>query len=173
MTREDQLFKALEHGDSSALEELIGMYYPEILRYCLWHTPNRSQAEDAAQETFLKAIRYFDRYTHRGKWRSFLYRIAFNTCIDLQRKMRNSDISIEELVTEPVYEDPLLVEVELRQMVRGLPSDLQEIVLLRFGHDMTLREIAQIQGIPLRTVQSRLRSALKQLKKDFTEGGSL
>ncbi|MDO4620495.1 MAG: RNA polymerase sigma factor [Lachnospiraceae bacterium] len=172
MTREDQLFKALEQGDSSALEELIGLYYPEILRYCLWHAPNRSLAEDAAQETFLKAIRYFDRYTHRGKWRAFLYRIAANTCIDMQRKMRDSDISIEELVTEPVYEDHSMAEVELRQMVRGLPSDLQEIVLLRFGHDMTLREIAQVQGIPSRTVQSRLRSALKQLKK-FMEGGPL
>ncbi|MDO4633805.1 MAG: sigma-70 family RNA polymerase sigma factor [Eubacteriales bacterium] len=173
MTREDQLFKALEKGDSSALDELIGLYYPEILRYCLWHAPNRSLAEDAAQETFLKAIRYFDRYNHRGKWRPFLYRVAANTCIDMQRKMRNTDISIEELVTEPAYDDQSMEAAELRQMVRGLPSNLQEIVLLRFGQDMTLREIAQVLDLPMRTVQSRLRSALKQLKKHFTEGGSL
>lgn len=54
-------------------DELIGMYYSEILRYCLWHAPNHSLAEDATQETFLKVIHYFDRYTHKGKFKSLVY----------------------------------------------------------------------------------------------------
>ena len=79
MTREEKLIQKIKQGDLSAADELIAMYYPEILRYCLWHAPDRSLAEDAVQETFLKALRYFDRYTHRGKFKSFLYRIAANT----------------------------------------------------------------------------------------------
>ncbi len=173
MTREDQWIKRMEQGDTSAVDELIEAYYPEILRYCLWHAPNKYLAEDAAQETFLKAVRFFDRYTHKGKFKPFLYRIAANTCVDLWRKEREQDIPLEEMTVEPAYEDPELAAVELRQLVRGLPEELQEVVLLRFGQDLSLREISQVVGLPLRTVQSRLRSALKRLKKEFTEGGNL
>ncbi len=173
MTREDQWIQRMEQGDFSAVDDLVEAYYPEILRYCLWHAPNKDLAEDAAQETFLKTIRYFNRYTHKGTFRPFLYRIAANTCIDLWRKERKQDIPLEDLTEEPSYQDPDLAAMELRQLVRGLPEALQEIVLLRFGQDLTLREIAQIVNLPLRTVQSRLRSALKQLKKEFEEGGRL
>ena len=51
MTREDKLIQKMEQGDPGAAEELIALYYPEILRYCLWHTPDRFLAEDATQET--------------------------------------------------------------------------------------------------------------------------
>ena len=65
MTREDKLIQQIQQGDTAAAEELIKMFYSEILRYCLWHAPDRSLAQDAAQETFIKALRYFDRYTHK------------------------------------------------------------------------------------------------------------
>ena len=50
MTREDELIHRMEQGDADAIDELIEQFYPEILRYCLWHAPNRSLAEDATQE---------------------------------------------------------------------------------------------------------------------------
>lgn len=177
MTREDELIKRMALGDAGAAEELIEMFYSDILRYCLWRAPNRSLAEDAAQETFLKVIRYFDQYTHKGKFKPFLYRIAANTCIDMRRKHRSPDLSLEDLTAEFAYSEPgfenLQSDMAFRQLVMELPDDLQEIVLLRFGQDLTLREIAQVVHLPLRTVQSRLRSALKKLKKSFEEGGTL
>ena len=175
MTREDRLIKKIEQGDIRAADELIGIYYPEILRYCLWHAPDRAFAEDAAQETFLKALRYFDRYTHRGKFRAFLYQIAANTCIDMRRKIRTAETSLEEMQVDPAKEETGYEDVQsdlaLRQMVKSLPPDQQEIVLLRFGQDLTMREIAEAVNIPLRTVQTRLRSALKKLKKEVERGG--
>lgn len=177
MTREDKLIKRMGQGDRSAANELIEIFYPEILRYCLWHAPNRSLAEDAAQETFLKVIRYFDRYTHNGRFKSFLYQIATNTCIDMQRKNCCQDMSLEDLTVELAYSEPGFENIQsdmvLKQLVKNLPTDLQEIVILRFGQDLTLREIAQVVDMPLRTVQSRLRSALKKLKKEIEEGGLL
>lgn len=90
MTRENEIFKQIEQGNMEGLDELVSMYYPEIYRYCCWHTSNQANAEDAVQETFLKAVRYMDRYAHRGRFRAFLYRIAANTCIDMsRRKCRN------------------------------------------------------------------------------------
>lgn len=170
----DRWIERIVQGDEGALDELVEAFYPEILRYCLWHAPNPSLAEDAAQETFLKAIRFFDRYVHRGKFKAFLYQIAANTCIDMKRKKHLTETSFEDISTE--LADPgspleqLQSELRFRELVRQLPEDTRELVILRYGQDLTLREISQVTGLPLRTVQSKLRSALKKLKKQL-EGG--
>ena len=174
MTREDKLIRRMEQGDSKAVEELIEMFYAEILRYCRFHVPDRSLAEDAAQETFLKVIRFHDRYTgSRGKFKPFLYQIAANTCIDMARRTRTLDVSLEQLTkefacTERGYEDARS-DLALRQITAGLPDEKRELILLRYGQDLTMREIAQITNLPLRTVQSRLRAALKKLKEAYRE----
>lgn len=174
MAREDELIQRIAQGEINAVDELIAMFYPEILRYCLWHAPDRSLAEDAAQETFLKTIRYFDRYTHKGKFKSFLYQIALHTCIDLQRKYGHTDLSLEEAAIEIALSEPAFETVQsdmvLRQLIKSLPKDSQEIVLLRFGQELTLREIAKIVHLPLRTVQSKLRCAMKKLKSEMESG---
>lgn len=166
MTHEEKLMARIGRGDPEAAEELVRLLYPDILRYCLWHAPNRDWAEDAAQETFLKAIRYYDRYVHKGKARAFLYRIAANTCLDMGRKAGES--SLEELPGELPSEEPgfqrIHVELDFHQRIRSLPPEQQEVLLLRFGQELTLTEIAAVTGAPLRTVQSRLRAGLKKLK---------
>ncbi len=170
----DRWIERIAQGDRHALDELVEFFYPEILRYCLWHAPNPALAEDAAQETFYKAIRYFDRYSHKGRFKAFLYQIAANTCMDMRRKKYLRDVSFEDLPGELSDEGAALEQLQsdifLRQLVRQLPEDTRELVLLRYGQELTLREISQVTGIPLRTVQSKLRSALKKLKKEL-EGG--
>lgn len=171
MTREDELILRIEQGDSDALDELVATFYPEILRYCLWHAPNRTLAEDATQETFLKVIRHYNRYIHKGKFKPFLYQIASNTCIDMKRKKWLTDTPLQELQSEILYDEKGFEKVEadmqLCYIVRKLPNELKELVFLRFGQDLSVREIAQIKGVPFRTIQSRLRSALKQIKKEL------
>lgn len=179
MTREEKLIQKMKQGDADAVNGLVALYYPEILRYCLWHAPNRSLAEDITQETFLKAIRHFDCCIQSGRLRPFLYRIAANTCIDMLRGNRPADLSLEETETEIPYRESGFEKVRsdmlLRQLIAALPDSQQEILLLRFGHDLTIREIAETLHLPLRTVQSRLRSALKKLKNNMEprKGGSL
>ena len=170
MTREDEIFKKLKQGDENAPEELVKLYYPEILRYCLWHAPDRMAAEDAAQETFLKAVRHFDRYVHKGRFKAFLYQIAANTCVDMWRKKKPEALPEELVYTEREF-DRAEQEADLARLVERLPEKQREIVLLRFAQDLTLRETADVLGLPLRTVQSRLRAALKYLKKFLKEGG--
>lgn len=176
MTGEEALFRRMESGDNDALQELIAMYYPEILRYCMWNAPDRHMAEDAAQETFLKAIRYFDRYVHKGRFRAFLYQVAANTCIDMKRKRYLTDVGYEQLTQEPEYEERGFQTVDgslqLRQMVAALPAEWQDIVILRYGQELSMREIAQIVRLPLRTVQSRLRLALKKLRKEMKDASA-
>lgn len=168
--REEKLMARISRGDRDAAEELVRLLYPELLRYCLWHVPRRDLAEDAVQETFLKAIRYYDRCT--GNCRAFLYRIAANTCIDMQRRSAATAASIEALDELPEECSPLAraeADWSFRQRIRSLKPEQQELVLLRFGQQLSLREVAAATGLPLRTVQSRLHAALKQLKNQLEQ----
>lgn len=167
MKPEDALVKAMKRGESEALDRLIDQTYPEILRYCLWHTPNRAAAEDAAQDTFLKAIRHLDAFSG-GSFRAFLYKLAANTCIDMSRRRSGGEVRLDSLPAEPAYlqqeYDRVGSDDAFARMAASLPEPLREPVLLRYGQGLTLRETAAVLGLPLRTVQSRLRSALKRLK---------
>ena len=175
MTREDKLIKQIKQGNTDALEELIKLYYPEILKYCLWRAPNHASAEDAVQETFLKAIRYMDAYVHKGRFKAFLYKIAANTCIDMARMRWNKDMSAEVLEDRLSYTEAGFEEseenIQLKQLIRNLKTEHQEIIVLRFRQNLTLREISEVTGIPLRTVQSRLRTALNLIKDELVKGG--
>ncbi|HHV08693.1 MAG TPA: RNA polymerase sigma factor [Clostridiales bacterium] len=166
LIHEDELLQKIRDGDSSSLDKLVVFYYPDILRYCLWHTPNRQTAEDATQDTFLKAIRHLDAYVHRGQFRAYLYKIAVNVCIDYSRKK-----TMEQLPDDLQEFDSQLEQIEsdanFLWLLRGLPNEQREVVLLRFAHDLKVREIAEVIGVPMRTVQSRLRSALKRIERDF------
>lgn len=158
--RDGELFERLASGDISALDELIGAYYPEILRFCLRHTPTRECAEDAAQETFLNCVRHMDAYAHRGHF----YKIASNACADVLRRARPAEELPDTAAEEPGYERAEL-KTDLGRALAKLPEAQRELLLLRYAHELTLREIAEIQGLPLRTAQSRLRAALRALKK--------
>ena len=168
LQKEEKLIGKMKQGDRDAMGELISLYYPEILRYCLWHIPDRDLAQDAAQETFCKMIRYLDAYTHRGKFRAWLYRIAANTCADMQKRKWSTEVSMEETAQEIAYEEPGFAradgEQQLWEAVGALEEELREAVLLRYAQELTLREIGAVLHLPMRTVQSRLRRAIKKLR---------
>lgn len=169
MVNEDNLLLRIEKGDSTGLDELVTAYYSDILRYCYWHTSDKQTAEDATQDTFLKAFRHLDTYIHKGKFRAYLYKIASNICIDYHRKKQTDELPDNLLERESQFEK-VETEMYFSDAIRRLPVELQEIVLLRFVHDLKIKEIAQILNLPLRTVQSRLRSSLKKIKSEMTEG---
>ncbi len=166
MIHEDELLQRIKDGDISSLDKLVAFYYPDILRYCLWHTPNRQAAEDATQDTFLKTIRHLDAYVHRGQFRAYLYKIATNVCIDYSRKK-----TMEQLPDDLQEYDSHLEQIESNAnfvwLLRDLPDEQREVVLLRFVHELKVWEITEVVGVPMRTVQSRLRSALKRIERDF------
>lgn len=170
MTREDELFEKLKNGDESGVSELVGLYYEDILRYYMFRLPDRYLAEDAVQETFLKVFRYFDDYRHKGRFRAFLYKVAGNTCIDMMRKKRWDPIP-EDVAQEESGMRKIDEQEDFLRIIRKLPPELGEIVFLRFSQELKLREIAETMGIPLRTVQSRLRRALKLLRTEMEQGG--
>ena len=120
------LLRKVQSGDTGALDTLIAAYYPQILNYCRWHTADEQQAQDAAQETFLKAVRWLDSCGgFQGAFRPFLYKIAKNICIDLNRTMERSEISLESLPGEPAYQESGFAAAEEKANLRALTARLE------------------------------------------------
>ena len=174
--QEKQLLSRVRQGDAAALDELVRRNYPQILHYCRWHLPDEQLAQDAAQETFLRAVRWLGACGgFSGQFRPFLYKVAHNVCVDFLRTARKSGPPLESLPEEPAYQEAGFAlteeELTLRALTARLEPEQRELVLLRFAQQLRLGEIAQVTGLPMRTVQSRLRAALKLLKHQLEKEG--
>lgn len=172
MRKEKEILK-IKCNDSQSLRTLVEAYYPEIKRYCMWHAPRPCDAEDAVQETFLKAIRFIGKESFRGNFRAFLYQIARNTCLDMAKSSWNKSEPLAEY-SELLSDSADSIEnvesrVDIESALLVLDEADRELIQLRFGQDLSFREIGEIMNIPMRTVQSRIRKALQLMKSEMKE----
>lgn len=156
--------------DEKKLETLMLTYGTQVKRLCCLYLRDLHLAEDAAQETFIKAWRAMARFRGECSERTWLMRIAVNVCRDVQRTawFRRLDrrITPEELpLTAPAPEEPALAEAILR-----LPLREREVILLRCYEDLSAQEISRLLDCPLNTVRSRLARGRKKLR-ELLEGG--
>ena len=164
---DDELIERIGLGDENAAETLINRYYAAILRYCRRHCHNLEKAEDLTQETFLKLFKNLSGYKGKKKFKAYLYTIANRLCIDESRKMRLYSLEQEE---ENRYECDEMCQIEdhseIDYLMNVLSPEQREAVILRFGEQLEFKEIAKIVGCNLRTAQSRVRNALKMMRKE-------
>ena len=153
--------------EDSAFELLVAQNQEKLLRTCYLYLRDRQLAEDAVQETFLKAYRSLPSYRGDSGEKTWLMRIAVNTCRDLYRSewFRHMDRRVipEELPESGVpftcREESLVVEV------MRLPRRLREATLLYYYHGMDEREIAEALGVSRSAVSDRLSRARRKLKE--------
>ena len=164
---DDELIERIGLGDENAAETLINRYYAAILRYCRRHCHNLEKAEDLTQETFLKLFKNLSGYKGKKKFKAYLYTIANRLCIDESRKMRLYSLEQEEEIR---YECDEMCQIEdhseIDYLMNVLSPEQREAVILRFGEQLEFKEIAKIVGCNLRTAQSRVRNALKMMRKE-------
>jgi len=156
------------------LEEWVQQYADAILRVCFLYLGDRSLAEDALQDTFLKAWKAMDRFEKKGvcSEKAWLMRIAVNTCRDYRRGrwFRHMDIStaLEELPPRLLAREA--EDRALAMDVARLPDKHRQVILLHYFQNLTLQETAQALGIPKSTVYKRLVRAEEMLKSMLTGG---
>ena len=150
------------------IEELIDQYGDDIFRLCTAYLGDRQLAEDAFQETFLKAWKARERFRGESSEKTWLSSIAVNTCRDMLRsgwfRMRRRSQPIDQLLDLPSdASEPL--ESPVRAAVLNLPGRYREVILLYYDQNLKLSEIASLLHLPLNTVSTRLRRARMQLQK--------
>ena len=164
---DDELIEQIKLGDEKAAEELIKRYYTSILRYCKRQCFNLEKAEDLTQETFLKLFRNLSGYKGKRKFKAYLYTIASHICIDENRKMKVYSLENEEQLRFECDEMRRIEDIsEINYLLNTLSPEQREAVILRFGEQLEFREIAKVMGCNMRTAQSRVRNALKIMRKE-------
>ena len=154
------------------LERLILEHEVSLKRLCYFYLHDRALAEDAVQETFLKAYRFLKDFRGEANERTYLTRIAINTCKDMLRTgwLRHMDrrVTPEEL---PARQETDPYHREVAAAVMNLPQKLREVTLLYYYQGMTMPEIAEILHISQPAVTGRLKKAREHLKKELKGDG--
>lgn len=182
---DQELARKAKGGQLSAFDELVLKYRKNVYAIAFRMTRNHSDADDLAQETFLRAYQALDSYKPGFEFRTWLYRIAVNASINhLKRKGRRVEMSLEDNAgldvaasTSSYNPGTGIEEKELREKIetaiQHLPLKLRSVFLLRTFEDLTYEEIAHVLNISKGTVMSRLSRAREKLKimlREYVEG---
>lgn len=171
MHSDDDLVERIRLGDEKAAEELIKRYYTSILHYCKRQCFNLEKAEDLTQETFLKLFKNLSGYKGKRKFKAYLYTIANHLCIDESRKIEVFTLEDEEEIKDESDEMRRIEDKsEIDYLLNVLSPEQREAVILRFGEQLSFWEIARVMGCNMRTAQSRVRNALKIMRKEQKNG---
>lgn len=163
-----ELVKGPTHSHEEMLAHMVAEYEVILLRTCYMYLHDKALAEDATQETFLKAYKALDSFRGDSSEKTWLMRIAMNTCRDMKRStwFRYVDRNVEiERLPQPAKEFAFMEADDLTQAILMLPTKHKEVILLHFYQDMTMREIACVLDISVSTVQKRVKAACSKLKK--------
>jgi RNA polymerase sigma-70 factor (ECF subfamily) len=172
-----QLIDRFKKGDTAVFEQLVFKYQDRIYNLCRHMLGSTHDAEDAAQDTFLKAYQKLKDFKPEASLYTWLYRIAVNTCLDYKKKpffeslFRKSDEE-EESFKEPssdwpspekLYESKQL-GIALHNNIKRLPKKLRTAIILKEIEGLSYDEIADILEISVGTVKSRISRAREELK---------
>lgn len=156
-----------QSNDKAAwLEGIVERYEQPLKRMCYLYLRDLSLAEDAVQETFLKAYQSIDGFRKESSEETWLMRIAINTCKDMRKsawfRYVERSVTLEDLpeAAQPYTEEDSFLTLEVMQ----LPRKLLEAVLLYYYQGMTVYETARALGITAPSVSVRLRKARTKLR---------
>lgn len=155
------------------LRQMIGEHQRALLRMCYLYLHDVQLAEDAVQETFIKAMRALDSFRGEAGAKTWLTRIAMRTCMDMRRSswFRRVDRRVTPEMLPEKSQEAEQEESALTLAVMNLPRKEREVVLLYYYQDMTMKEIAGTLGVTQPTVTYRLRRARERLRLEM-EGGT-
>lgn len=186
---DEQLLHEYLDGQVSSFELLVRRHAPELQSFVLRFTGDSVAAEDVVQETFLQVHNSADSFDQTRRFKPWLFTIAANKARDhLRRLGRRREVPIDAHVGseaeagqryidlfsgEDVLPDERLHLEEKRRVVRDLveqmPTKLSEVLVLAYFHRFSYNEIAEIVGIPLGTVKSRLHAAVVHFGQRYRE----
>jgi RNA polymerase sigma-70 factor (ECF subfamily) len=178
-TDESLWLEQSRQGDEDAFTHLVERYQTPVYNLCFRMLGNHAEAEDAAQETFIKAYKNMKRYDPNRKFINWILTIASNNCIDRIRKRRFQIVPLEEWTpgdmpgsAENGIEGSIIAK-EGREDIQGMidhlgPKD-RAAIILRYWYDLSYEEIASTLSLSLGAVKSRLHRARREIAEMWLE----
>jgi RNA polymerase sigma-70 factor (ECF subfamily) len=169
--------EACQRGEREAFDRVVTRYQRDVYRLCYRYVNNHHDANDMAQEVFLKAYRAIARFRGDSSLSTWLYRIAVNTCLNFRSSRRPEAQELSEHLPDSsagaidrLEQDETSERV--REAVKRLPEKQRATLILKIYHDLTHEEVAAVLGASVGTVKANLFHALGNLKKLLVAGGN-
>lgn len=161
--------------DARACTALIERYERELFRRCKYRLANSEDAEDAVQETLIRAFRAIDQFEGKSSFRTWLYAIADNQCSTIaRRRMRyqlsehmSALIEIHELYHR--YREEFEDNAQVKKVLNEIPTNARKVLEMRFYTELSLEDIAHNLGIGLSAAKMRLYRAQDMFKNMYNE----
>jgi RNA polymerase sigma-70 factor (ECF subfamily) len=161
-----ELVASAQGGDRTALERLLRLHYDRVHAVCRRIVGTSHDADDAAQEAMIRIVRGLGTFDGRSSFGTWAYRVASNTALDELRKRRrrpmlhvvDDDGDVPDVVDHLAERrvDSVAERIALDAAIAGLPDDFRVAVVLRDVADLDYGEIAEVLGVPIGTVKSRI-----------------
>lgn len=157
--------KAPDNSREQKLNRLVTAYQKPLLDMCYIYLRDRGLAEDAVQETFLKAYKAMKTFRGESQEKTWLIRIAINTCRDIRRSAwhRHMNRAVTPEDVPAVAENSHSLSIDIADAVMRLPDKYKEVILLHYFREMNLSEIASIVGVTTSAVSRRIKMANQEL----------
>lgn len=168
-----ELVRRARDGDTGALRNLVDRHYDDCWRYAFRVLGDRSDAEDAVQETFLRAHAALANYREQAQFREWLFTILVNQCRNAatsraRRQQRFVSAELGDAQRAAVL-PPALPDDELAQAIAQLDPAQREALLLRFGEDMDYDQMSRATGASTSALKMRVKRACERLRSILGE----
>ncbi|WP_102029511.1 RNA polymerase sigma factor SigW [Salirhabdus sp. Marseille-P4669] len=180
-----QKIKQIKKGDQAAFEEVVSFYQNKVYQICYRMLGNSHEAEDIAQEAFIRAYTNIHSFDDKRKFSTWIYRIATNLSIDRIRKKKPdyfldaevqgteglnmySQLSADQPLPEEEVET-LELQSYIQKQIQSLPEKYRSIITLRYVDDLSLQEISEILDMPIGTVKTRIHRGREALRKKLRD----
>jgi len=174
---DSQIIQRTLEGEPDAFNALVRRWERQIYGLTLRMLGRDDEAKDATQETFLSAYRNLAKFRGEAKFSSWIYRIALNVCntrlrsrsklslsLDEQRELRGFEIPSDADDLGSVIQQAQITR-HVRRALQGLPAEMRQVIIMKEYEGLKFAEIAEILGLPISTVKTRMYTGLSELRK--------
>jgi len=170
----NELIKKSIGGDTEAFGEVVERYQDMAVGYAYSILKDFHYAQDAAQEAFIQAYLNIKKLSEPKAFCSWLRKIVFSSCNRIIRKKKFNTISLDIIEEVPNYEDNTLNEFnkiytrnQILSILKSLPKEQRSLIVLHYINDYSYKEIAAFLNLPVTTINNRIHSAKKKIKREM------